>query len=57
MNAKPPPAVGIDLGTTFSVIAFLDPSGRPTTIANAEGDPTTPAWSASRTKASSARGR
>jgi len=37
-----PPAVGIDLGTTFSVIAYLDTVGRPTTITNAEGDPTTP---------------
>ena len=36
------PAVGIDLGTTFSVIAHLDASGRPTTIVNAEGDLTTP---------------
>jgi molecular chaperone DnaK len=35
-------AVGIDLGTTFSVIAHLDPNGRPTTIPNAEGDLTTP---------------
>jgi molecular chaperone DnaK len=35
-------AVGIDLGTTFSVIAHLDPAGRPTTIPNAEGDLTTP---------------
>jgi molecular chaperone DnaK len=42
MKRTSPPAVGIDLGTTFSVIAFLDASGRPTTIANAEGDPTTP---------------
>jgi molecular chaperone DnaK len=35
-------AVGIDLGTTFSVIAYLDSAGRPTTIPNAEGDLTTP---------------
>ena len=34
-------AVGIDLGT-FSVIAYLDLAGRPTTIPNAEGDLTTP---------------
>ncbi len=36
------PAVGIDLGTTHSVIAFLDNEGRPTTIRNAEGGITTP---------------
>ncbi|MDO4583666.1 MAG: Hsp70 family protein [Planctomycetia bacterium] len=36
------PAVGIDLGTTFSVIARLDDTGRPESIVNAEGDRTTP---------------
>lgn len=36
------PAVGIDLGTTFSVIAHLDSEGRPTTIANSEGELITP---------------
>jgi molecular chaperone DnaK len=36
------PAVGIDLGTTFSVIAHLDSEGRPWTIPNSEGDPATP---------------
>jgi molecular chaperone DnaK len=36
------PAVGIDLGTTFSVIAFLDSSGRPQTILNSEGESLTP---------------
>ena len=49
-NAKPSlgvvnherPAVGIDLGTTFSVIAHLDSAGRPWTIPNAEGDLITP---------------
>ena len=34
-------AVGIDLGTTNSVVAFLD-NGEPTVIANAEGSRTTP---------------
>ena len=34
--------VGIDLGTTFSVVATLDARGRPRTIQNAEGDVTTP---------------
>ena len=45
-HAVSPPAprvaVGIDLGTTFSVIAHLDSAGRPWTIRNAEGDLTTP---------------
>lgn len=34
--------IGIDLGTTFSVIARLDAQGRPTTLVNAEGDRITP---------------
>lgn len=36
------PAVGIDLGTTFSVVSHLDEIGRPTTLSNAEGDKITP---------------
>jgi molecular chaperone DnaK len=36
------PAVGIDLGTTFSAVARLDETGRPMTVPNAEGDLTTP---------------
>ncbi len=36
------PAVGIDLGTTFSVVARLDEHGQPTTLINAEGDRVTP---------------
>lgn len=36
------PAVGIDLGTTFSAVAFLDAHGRPQTLNNAEGDKLTP---------------
>ena len=36
------PAIGIDLGTTFSAVARLDETGRPETLANAEGDKTTP---------------
>src|SRR6185312_2218441 len=36
------PPVGIDLGTTFSVVATVDAQGRPRTIQNAEGDITTP---------------
>lgn len=35
-------AVGIDLGTTRSVVAHLDNTGRPCTIQNLEGDTTTP---------------
>lgn len=35
-------AIGIDLGTTFSVVARLDASGKPETIVNAEGQRTTP---------------
>jgi len=36
------PAVGIDLGTTFSVVAFVDQDGKPRTISNSDGDLTTP---------------
>jgi molecular chaperone DnaK len=36
------PAVGIDLGTTYSAVALLDDTGRPQTLINAEGDTTTP---------------
>jgi molecular chaperone DnaK len=36
------PALGIDLGTTYSVVAHLDAHGRPTTIPNAAGDLITP---------------
>jgi len=42
MAASAQPAIGIDLGTTFSVVAFLDSDGRPKTIPNAEGDIITP---------------
>jgi molecular chaperone DnaK len=35
-------AVGIDLGTTYSTIAYLDPTGRPLTVPNLEGDKLTP---------------
>ncbi len=35
-------AIGIDLGTTFSAIAYLDRNGAPQTIANLEGDLVTP---------------
>ena len=36
------PAIGIDLGTTFSVVAKLDERGLPLTLVNAEGDHITP---------------
>jgi molecular chaperone DnaK len=36
------PAIGIDLGTTFSAVAILDDMGRPQTLHNAEGDKLTP---------------
>ena len=36
------PAIGIDLGTTYSAIAWVDPTGRPQTLTNAEGDKVTP---------------
>jgi molecular chaperone DnaK len=41
-NNKPEIVVGIDLGTTFSVVARLDEAGRPQTLNNAEGDKITP---------------
>ncbi len=34
--------VGIDLGTTFSTLAYLDAEGRPVPVANDEGDVETP---------------
>jgi len=39
---KQPPAIGIDLGTTFSVVAMLNEAGQPETLVNAEGDRLTP---------------
>ncbi|MBN2024523.1 MAG: Hsp70 family protein [Pirellulales bacterium] len=36
------PPVGIDLGTTLSVVAYIDPSGRPVTLPNRSGDLLTP---------------
>jgi molecular chaperone DnaK len=35
-------AVGVDLGTTYSAVAYLDNHGRPQTIVNCEGETTTP---------------
>ena len=42
MTLENHPAVGIDLGTTFSVVAHLEPDGRPATVLNTEGDSITP---------------
>ncbi len=42
MNQREQPAVGIDLGTTYSVVAVLDENDSPQTLLNAEGEPTTP---------------
>ena len=42
MSTAATPAIGIDLGTTYSVLARLDESGQPVTLANAEGDRSTP---------------
>ncbi len=39
---RPEPIIGIDLGTTYSVVAALDPSGRPLTVPNRHGDLATP---------------
>lgn len=37
-----PLAVGIDLGTTYSCIAYIDEFGKPVVLKNFEGDSTTP---------------
>ena len=43
MTAETPqPPVGIDLGTTYSVTAYLDATGRPVTVRNGQGDLLTP---------------
>lgn len=42
MTDNTPTAFGIDLGTTFSVVAQVNRAGIPTTLPNAEGSPTTP---------------
>lgn len=41
MSSEQPP-IGIDLGTTYSVVARLDSAGRPVTIPNELGDLVTP---------------
>jgi len=42
MSQSQPLAVGIDLGTTFSAVAYLDDTRRPVTLQNGEGDKLTP---------------
>ncbi|MDA1049167.1 MAG: Hsp70 family protein [Planctomycetota bacterium] len=42
MGQQTEPAIGIDLGTTYSVVAHLDRDGKPITLANDEGELTTP---------------
>jgi len=42
MSKQPTPAVGIDLGTTYSVIAYLDEADRPQTLPSTDGDKLTP---------------
>ncbi len=42
MSLRETPAVGIDLGTTFSAVAVLDDADNPRTLLNAEGELTTP---------------
>jgi molecular chaperone DnaK len=42
MNEENVPAVGIDLGTTYSAVAYIDDTGRPVTLVNSEGDLVTP---------------
>ena len=37
-----PIAIGIDLGTTYTVVSYIDPNGVPQTIPNAEGELLTP---------------
>ncbi len=36
------PIVGIDLGTTFSAIAYINEHGRPETLLNSDGQTMTP---------------
>ncbi len=42
MSHPAAPAVGIDLGTTYSAVARLDERGQPVTLVNSEGDRLTP---------------
>jgi molecular chaperone DnaK len=42
MSAEAGRVVGIDLGTTFSAIAYVDAGGQVRTVRNHEGEPITP---------------
>ncbi|MGH7199296.1 MAG: Hsp70 family protein, partial [Planctomycetaceae bacterium] len=42
MNMLPTHAIGIDLGTTYSCIAYLNEHGQPVTLPNQEGELSTP---------------
>lgn len=42
LQASGPRYIGIDLGTTYSAMAWLDSHGTPVTLTNAEDDTTTP---------------
>lgn len=42
MSEQQPTIFGIDLGTTYSCIAYVDQYGKASTVVNAEGDITTP---------------
>ena len=42
MNRPSRTVAGIDLGTTCSLVAWVDRTGRPTTVVNADGELTTP---------------
>jgi len=42
MTEQPTNIVGIDLGTTYCAVAYLDDFGQPKTLLNAEGDKLTP---------------
>jgi molecular chaperone DnaK len=41
-HARALPTIGIDLGTTYSVVAYLDSQGRPVSVVNSNGDLLTP---------------
>jgi molecular chaperone DnaK len=41
-KGEPSPVLGIDLGTTYSLVAHLDRLGRPTSIPNSDGELLTP---------------